>query len=143
MNTKKGLSDVVTTVIIIALSLVAIAVVWVVVQGLITSNTDSTKTQSACLNNDFVVESISTNPTTNAVNVVVKRTRGEDVFDGVRVNVYNATSSVASDIVGNLGTGSQKSASTITIISPTKVAIAAYTVLNNQSTYCNAVEKTI
>ncbi len=142
MKNQKGLSDVVTTVIIIALSLVAIAVVWVVVQGLIANNAESTRMQSLCLDNDFVIDSISTNPVLNTTTVVVKKTRGDDNFDGVRVNVYNLSSSSSSDINSNLATGSQKSIS-VTIVSPTKVGISAYTSLNNKSTYCNGVEKTI
>ena len=144
MENKKGLSDVVTTVIIIALSLVAIAVVWVVVNNLITSNAGTITGQSNCLKTNLEIASVSVNAVTNVSTIVIKRISGDDAFDGILVNVYNSANvNVAGNISTNLGVGSQ-GVINLTLANPNKVSAVQYTLVNNKQIVCNnVVEKTI
>lgn len=91
-ESKKGLSDVVTTVIIIALSLVAVAVVWVVVQNLISSNTGEIQSSENFLRLKLNIESVSNN--SGKLFVLVKRDVGQGNFNAMKfVVVYKNKSS--------------------------------------------------
>jgi hypothetical protein len=142
MQNKKGLSDVVTTVMIIALSLVAITVVWVVVSSLINENTDTISSQGDCLQTNLEIVSVSS--TGSAVTVVVKRTSGDSAIAGVKINAYNAAGlSVSANATGAMSVGDQKS-TTLTIASATKVAATPYFIIDNKQVVCsNVVEKDI
>jgi len=75
MNNKKGISDVVTTVLIVLLSLVAVAIVWSFLSPLITkSGTQIAQTQ-ACLSASLEVSGCKLTGT-NVYNVTVKRSAG-------------------------------------------------------------------
>jgi len=139
MQNKKGLSDVVTTVIIVALSLVAIGIVWVVINNLISDNTASISSSGDCLMTNLEIVSASLDGTT--LSAVVKRIGGDSEISGVRVYAYNSTSTVVKDIIGNFVVGEQKS-TTLTIVNPTKVSVTPYFVIDNKESYCpNAIEK--
>jgi len=75
MNNKKGISDVVTTVLIVLLSLVAVAIVWSFLSPLITkSGTQISQTQ-ACLSASLEVASCKVASGT-LYNVTVHRNAG-------------------------------------------------------------------
>ena len=92
MNSKRGLSDVVTTVIIIALALVAIAVVWVVVQNLISSNSSQIQSSENFLKLKMNIESVQNN--SGKLFVLVKRDVGDGNFNAMKfVVIYQNQSS--------------------------------------------------
>jgi len=141
MQNKKGLSDVVTTVLIVALSLVAITIVWVVVNGLISSNTGSIESQGDCLKTNL--EIVSASSTGSEVTVVIKRTTGDNEIGGIKVNAYNSTSSASANITGSMTVGDQKSTA-LTITNANKVSAVPYTLVDNVQVVCsNAIEKDI
>jgi len=78
MNNKKGISDVVTTVLIVLLSLVAIAVVWSFLSPLITRSGTQIAQTEACLSASLEVSTCKLNiaGTTWSYNVTVKRNAG-------------------------------------------------------------------
>lgn len=141
MKNKRGLSDVVTTVVIIALALVAITVVWVVVQNLISSNTDSINLQRDCLdiNLDFqLVSNTSSNYT-----ISVKRTFGSVAIGGIRIIVYNSSDSEEEKHESNLVIG-QMTSKTINIINATEYTVIPYFKSNGKDLDCsNIVRKKI
>lgn len=59
-NNKRGLSEVVTSVIVILLVLVAIGIIWAVVNNLITKGGQTAGRQAECLNVRFDVSASST-----------------------------------------------------------------------------------
>lgn len=122
MKYKKGLSDVVTTVVIIALALVAITVVWMVVQGLISSNSDTIDLQQKCL--QVGIEVSATN-TSNDWIISVKRISGSAELDSIRVYAYNDSTSSTKTINGNIKVGEMKSADKITMTGVKRVAAVA------------------
>lgn len=139
MENRKGLSDVVTTVIIVALSLVAITVVWVVVQQLITSNTDSAKNQQTCLESRFEVTGVNS---AGKVTVSAKRLSGSTVLTGVNLFAYNATSSANSTSQQNLNVGAVVSKE-ITISSATSVSAVPYFKSGSTIFYCDPIKADI
>ena len=78
---KRGLSTVVTSLIIILLVLVAIGIIWVVVRGMITTSSGQIDIKSRCLEID--VRAISDVVSTQAV--TIKREAGGGVIDGVKL----------------------------------------------------------
>ena len=96
---KKGLSTIVTTLIIILLSLAAIGIVWAVVNGLLKSNTQGISVSAKCLNID--VEAASANCSAGTTNYMctVQLTRagtGNDEIAGVKLVFMNDTSGISS-----------------------------------------------
>jgi len=77
---KRGLSDVVTTLIIILLSLVAIGIVWVVVQNLLSEGTDEIGLEQFTIDIDFVSASING----DEVTMTVRRTAGQGNMTGMK-----------------------------------------------------------
>ena len=129
MTNKKGLSTVVTTLIIILLVLVAIGIVWVVVRGLIGTTEGQINIQQKCIGIDLEIDSASC---TGAVapyscSAVVKKIGGETP-DGIKVFFSNNAGSITgasgdtATPISLLNTASGISASTM----PTKVEAVAY-----------------
>ncbi len=142
MQNKKGLSDVVTTVIIVGLSLVAIAIVWAVISNLISQNSSNINNQADCLNSNLEIVGASSDD--SRVNVTVKRISGDAEIGGVKVIAYNsAGTSASSDISGTMTIGEQKVAS-ITISNANKVSATVFFVVDNKQVVCsNIIEKSI
>ncbi len=81
---KKGLSTVVTTLIIILLVFVAIGIVWVVVKDVIEEGAAQIDIGAKCIQNTMKVLSVGCD-TPSACNVTLKRNTGEDEIGGVKL----------------------------------------------------------
>jgi len=97
MKDKKGLSTIVVTLIIVVLSLVAVGVVWAVVNGLLKSGTQSADITTKCLG--VSVEATKANctiigsPGNKFCAVALTRTgSGSDPIAGVRLIFSNSSS---------------------------------------------------
>jgi hypothetical protein len=90
---KKGLSDIVVTLLIVVLSLVAIGVVWVVIRNLLNTNTQGLDISSKCL--ATTIEATQLNCTNGGTNkmctIVLKKTGGTDTVGGVKLLFKNET----------------------------------------------------
>ena len=97
-NEKRGLSTVVTTLIIILLVLVAIGIVWIVIKGIIESGTQSVDYATKCLRVDVRATAVAcANQSTNAeCSVTLTRKASGDVIKGVKLVFYNNASQVSS-----------------------------------------------
>ncbi|MCK9568098.1 hypothetical protein M0R72_04055 [Candidatus Pacearchaeota archaeon] len=109
IKNHKGLSTIVVTLIIVLLSMVAIGLVWYVVNNLIQSSTEGVETSAKCLNVNIAVKSaVCVNGTTNQTcNVTLSRTGTEDEeLGGVKIifadSVAEVTSSSLIDVPGNI-----------------------------------------
>mgnify|MGYP001598292274 CR=1 FL=1 len=89
MSRKKGLSEVVTTVIIILLSLVAVGIVWVVVKNVVSSGAEGVSL--GMFTNSLVIKSVVLE--NNSVLVDVKRNSGGDNITFVKFIFENGTDS--------------------------------------------------
>src|SRR3989344_1691371 len=65
---KKGVSDVVTAVLLILLVVAAVGILWAVVQSLVSDSTGNVGSSTICLTNTFSIESA----VDNNINTVVK-----------------------------------------------------------------------
>ena len=103
MVNQKGVSTIVVTVILVALSLVAVGVVWAVVSGVIGSSTEGAEISSKCLNVEIRATSADC---TNPAACVVKLERtgtGDDVVSGVKMVFENAAGARSAASVDSSG----------------------------------------
>lgn len=144
---KKGLSEVVTTLIIILLVLVAIGIVWVVVSGILQSGAGQTEINAKCLQVDIKATAVNCdNSSANwTCNVTYKRnTAGGDVLGGVVIVLNNGQSSSQKQVSGDmaaLATVTQNFVTDlpITAAKPNKAEIAAYYLdASNKQQTCSA-----
>jgi hypothetical protein len=89
MKGKKGLSDIVVTLIIVLLSLVAVGIVWLVISRIVQSGASGLDINAKCLSVAVDVESAVCVPgaTNHACNVTFSRagTGGTDEIGGVKL----------------------------------------------------------
>lgn len=89
---KRGLSAVVTTVIMVLLVMVAVGIVWVVVKNLIT---DSTSQISGDFKIDLEILTITKDTTSgDGLNVQIRRNVGAGTVEKVTFLVYDGTTAV-------------------------------------------------
>ncbi len=89
---KKGLSDIVVTLIIIVLSLVAIGVVWVVVSNILKSGTQQATSSFGQLFISLKIQNVIIYPTGN-IQVVVQRNSGQGDLNAINFIVSDGTNS--------------------------------------------------
>ena len=92
MENRKGLSAVVTTLIIILLVLVAVGIIWVVVRNVVETGAGQIDVNTKCIAVD--VRAVSVNETDPGnYTVSLNRRAGGDDIGGIKVNVFNDTAS--------------------------------------------------
>lgn len=140
MSDKKGLSTVVTTLIIILLVLVAIGIVWVVVRGLISTTEGQINIQQKCIGVTLDITSASCTGTDNVPPCdILVRKLGTATPDGMQVTIYTLAGSINNKnvSVGELNTNVNLGATGDGII--TKVSAAAYFGNGADRAFCTQV----
>lgn len=106
INNKRGLSAVVTTLIIILLVLVAIGIIWVVIRNVIEGGTETADYAVKCLAVDIRATALNCSAV-NTCTVTMNRKAGGEPISGVKLVFYNTTtgtSTAAIGVVGNIAT---------------------------------------
>ena len=95
---KKGVSDIVTTILIILLALAAIVIVWQAVKGTVEKGGETITSQSKCIGLDLsITGSCIISDTTGAVPVTITR-GGDSVGAGtLKITAASASTGTASD----------------------------------------------
>ena len=127
INNKKGLSQVVTIVIMVVLVLIAAAIVWGVVNTLIGQSAGQVDIGSKCLSIDVSITN-ATCTTAGVCSITLKRTATGEAIGGVKIIVSNSTSSNSTDISGNIApvVTVTKTALDFKINSATKAEVVPY-----------------
>lgn len=128
MNNRKGLSEVVTTLIIILLVLVAIGIVWVVVNNILESGTEQAEISAMCLQID-IKATAATCTAGGVCNVTYRRNAGGEDIDGIVIVLSNGESSNQTQVAGNVAPLDTRTLTNfVTGLSPVpnKAEIAAY-----------------
>ncbi len=79
---KRGVSGVVTAVLLILLTIAAIGILWVVVQNFVSTSTEGVGESAACLSTQFEIAGVSYTGTTLTVNVT--RLAGDSAVDSLK-----------------------------------------------------------
>jgi len=87
---KKGLSTIIVTLILILISLVAIGVFWVVIQNLIDGNTENIGLDKLTLSAE--IKGVNIDNSSNNVTLAIKRNVGEGDLVGMKFVFYNDSS---------------------------------------------------
>ncbi len=89
---KRGLSAVITTLIIILLVLVAVGIIWVVIRNLLQEGAEQIDISSKCLAVDMSAVSVTavTNESGN-YSVALRRGAGGEAIGGVKLTLFNST----------------------------------------------------
>ena len=98
LKNKKGLSVVISTLIIILLVLVAIGIIWVVVQGIVEEGGAQVEAKARCIGVDLKIKSVGTCIAGSiSCDVTIERGTGGGDIDGVRVVVTDGATSLTGD----------------------------------------------
>jgi hypothetical protein len=130
LGDKRGLSTVVTTLIIILLVLVAIGIIWVVVNNVITEGSEEVDYSVKCLEVDVKATSVA-NCGMASCDLTLKRGAGGEDIAGVKVVFSNSTSG-SSDVIDYAGNIDELQTITPTITitgltnNPDKVEVTPY-----------------
>lgn len=104
MTNKKGLSDIIVTIVLIGLALAAIIIVWGVVSGLIGQGTSDIDLKGKCIG--ITVNALSVSCDKGVFNCTVNLERtgtGTDVISGVKLVIKNSTAnSGVIDVPGDI-----------------------------------------
>lgn len=131
VENKKGLSMIVSVLIIILLVLMAIGIVWVVVRNAIQSGTEQIDLGSKCLQTSVRITTAlcdADGTTTDNCTVVLKRDdTGKDI-GGIKLVFGNVTDSFTHDENGNIGVLSIKTTPPIDtgIANVTRIDVVVY-----------------
>ncbi|MEK6917745.1 MAG: hypothetical protein AABW51_02245 [Nanoarchaeota archaeon] len=131
---KKGLSTIVTTLIIILLVLVAIGIIWVVIRGVIEQGTSQIDINTRCINTDVRATAVScTGPLNQSCTLDVTRKAGTDALGGVKAVFHNTTAGTSSNVTdiysGDLTLLSTRTfggVSVVPVVAPNSVDIIPY-----------------
>ncbi len=118
---RKGLSEVVTTLIIILLVLVAIGIVWVVVSNILSSGTQQIGLEQFSIDINFVKASING----NVVTLTVKRAAGAGNVTGVKFIISDGSNSEEFTKTGNINELDTKTFTVTTTLNPVDIKSAS------------------
>ncbi len=100
MENKKGLSMVITTLIIILLVLVAVGIIWVVVNNVVQSGVGQIDYATKCLEIDVRASAVLNTTETDYDVTLVRTASGQDIA-GVKLVFFNSTA--ASSVIDSSG----------------------------------------
>jgi len=100
INNKKGLSMIVSTLIIILLVLVAIGIIWTVVRNVINEGTETVNINSKCLEINLQVTAVNCEYDEGKCDVTVERNGGGSAIDGIRYVISDGSGSNYTDGAG-------------------------------------------
>jgi len=126
MKNKRGLSDIVATLIIILLVIVAAGIIWVVVRNVVQSGAEQVEFGQKCFQVNLQYVGVVDNGD-DTYNVTLRRLSGGDEIAGVKVTLLSSTQSSSPEDFGAIG---QLETDTVQIdagfIGATKIEYTAY-----------------
>jgi len=103
MRDKKAMSEVVTTIIMVVLALVAVAVIWQIINNLISNKGAQIGITQKCLDVKLSVTTDISKCDPEGCDITITRAAGGDNFDGIKVVFKGSeTSSEVITIPGNI-----------------------------------------
>jgi hypothetical protein len=117
---KRGLSGIITLMLIVGIAVVAVGVVWFTINNLVSEQTEELASSSNCLSVVLEITSVGTcEAGSTSCNVTVERKSGGGDIEGVRAIVTDDSGTLSGDYTGSFGPLEMKT------ISATGTALAA------------------
>ncbi len=134
LSNKKGLSTVVTTLIIVLLVLVAVGIIWYVISEVLDTGAGNIEYNAKCLEVDMNFVTVEQDG--NTFNIAVQRSAGGDDIDGAKLIWYytDQTNEILPPHEGNVGPLDQFAVLGVAIPSGktvTKMEVLAYFIKEN------------
>jgi len=104
---KRGLSTIVSTLLILLLVFVAVGILWVVVRNVVMQGTEQVSLGKFTL--DLAIDQVQLNNETNSFSIKIKRNPGDGEFVGIKVIVFDEDNSEIFTINGSLKEYERKS----------------------------------
>ena len=98
ISNKKGLSAIVTTMLIVLLVLVAVGIVWAVVSGLLQSGTGEIEIGAKCLNVDVKATSVDCTAPAACIVVVERTGSSSEAIGGIMVVIKDSAAGIGTDV---------------------------------------------
>ena len=89
IKNKRGLSEIIVTLLLVMLSIVLVGIVFVVVKNIVKNGTQQTSFQFGSLFLNLKLQKVSIDPTTGDVSVIVQREVGQGELTGVAFVIPN------------------------------------------------------
>ncbi|MBU2053140.1 MAG: hypothetical protein V1788_03455 [Nanoarchaeota archaeon] len=129
MKSKKGMSGIIETIIIIGIALFAIGIVWYALNEIVIGQTENIALSEKCLGVDVRATSVDcSNP--SVCSVILNRKTGGDKIGGVKMIFRNETDSTSStiDVLGNIAPLQTitKTGIDSEIVNATSIGVTAY-----------------
>ena len=127
MKSKRGLSAIVATLLIILLTLVAVGIIWVVIRNVVQTGGTQAEFSAKCISVNLEVSAAACNATTTCNITYTRKSGGEDI-DGLYLIVSDGQMSNQTEVTGNIIPGSTRTAFHFLtgLTSPTTAEVAAY-----------------
>ncbi len=133
IKNKRGLSAIITTLLIVVLVLVAVGIVWAVVSGLLIGGAEDIELSAKCLNVDVKATAVvCTGADPDICNVTLERTGTEtEAIAGVKLVFRDSTSGTNSGVIQNASNVEALAGRTIldvatTLTAPDSVEVTPY-----------------
>ena len=133
INNKRGLSAIVTTLLVVVLVLVAVGIVWGVVKNVLTSGSESVELGGKCMNIDIRAAQVTcTDLNPDTCDVVIERTgAGSEEFVGLKIVFRDSNSTTNSAVIDEPGNvellvGKTISAVPTTLNNPDSIELTVY-----------------
>jgi hypothetical protein len=145
MKQKKGLSTVVTSLILILLVLVAIGLIWLVIRNLVEEGSGQIEIGTKCLQIDIRATAVTCASSSDCNVTLTRRSGGDDIGGVVLVfeNDTQETTAAPIDVPGDIEvlTSATETGVDSKITSPTKVKVTAYIKDSaGEPQYCSTTE---
>ncbi len=135
IKSRRGMSAIVTTVILVALALIAVGIVWAVIQNLIEDKAGDIGLQGKCLKTPLTITAVDCSE--DDCEVSVKNTGTESTTD-VKAIIGGATGEISTE--GELGVAlGPGSTDIITTVGKPDTPSQATVMAEHDGEYCNAV----
>ena len=130
---KRGLSAIITTLLVVVLVLVAVGIVWAVISGVLTGGVEDIELSAKCLNVDVKATAVlCTGANPDVCDVTLERTGTEtDAIAGVKLVFRDSTAGTNSGVIDDDANVEALAGRTIldvptTLIAPDSVEVTPY-----------------
>jgi flagellin-like protein len=131
IQNKKGLSAIITTLLVVLLVLVAVGIVWAVVSNLIRGGAEDVELASKCLNVDVRATAVNCASASSCVVTLERSGSNNDAIAGVKMVFRDATNSLSSAVIDEAGNIENLVGKSVTdvdsgVTAPDKIEVTVY-----------------
>lgn len=137
-NNRRGISAIVTTIILVALVLVVVGIFWGTVRNIVNTQTEKAEVSQKCIGLIYDIDSVSCDGSTCSLGISRGSGSSGDAIDGVDVVVGDGTSEATGERAGDIAVSATIDVSTD--ITATEASLRIYFLDDaGEKQYCNQI----